>query len=62
MSFENLMRQSSEKLEALHHERWALAQASGAGKSRLARSLAAGLRRLAASLDGEPAPRYAAAR
>lgn len=62
MSYENLMRTSSEKVKALQSERWALAQASQAGRSPLARAIATGLRRLAASLDGEPAPRYAAAR
>ncbi len=62
MSYEHLMRMSNEKVEALHRERQALTQASQAGRSQLARRIATGLRRLAASLDGEPAPRVAAAR
>ncbi len=62
MSYEHLLRMSNEKVEALHRERQALTQASQAGRSQLARAIAAGLRRLAASLDGEPAPRVAAAR
>lgn len=62
MSYEHLMRMGREKVEALHQERRALTLAGQAGRSPLARAIATGLRRLAASLDGEPAPRYAAAR
>lgn len=62
MTYEHLMRMSSEKVRELQNERRALAQASQAGRSPLARAIATRLRRLAASLDGEPAPRYAVAR
>ncbi len=63
MLYEHLMRLSHERAEELRHERWALTQAHRvSGRSPLARAVAAGLRRLAASLDGEPAPRLAPVR
>lgn len=63
MLYEHLMRLSHERADELRHERWALTQAHRAGsRSTLAKAVAAGLRRLAATLDGEPARRLAPVR
>ncbi|HEX7039493.1 MAG TPA: hypothetical protein VF202_05220 [Trueperaceae bacterium] len=62
MTFHQLTRVTSMRLEELQKERWAIAQARWAGRPHLARSLAKGLRRVADALDEEPTPSYAAAR
>ena len=62
MSDHLLMEVTSARIAQLRNERWALAQARWSRRPYLARTLATGLRRLAAALDGEPVPRYAAAR
>ncbi len=62
MTYHQLTRVTSMRLEELHKERWAIAQARWAGRPHLVRSLANGLRRIASALDGEPTPTYAAAR
>ncbi len=62
MTFHQLTRVTSLRLEELQKERWAIAQARWSGRPHLARSLANGLRRIANALDEEHTPSYAAAR
>lgn len=62
MMFHQLTWVTRRRLEELHRERWAIAQAQRAARPRLLRAFARSLRRVADALDGEPQPTYAAAR